>query len=179
MAAKLVVPGRRDFMRRRFFLVACFIIAQFPSARVIAADYPNKAITMIVPFPAGGRTDVVGRIVAEELSRQLGKPVVVINKPGAGSVLGAREVAEAPADGYTLGFLSSASVSAQYTVPTPISLSEFKLVSIVNTDPAALAVSWSSPWKTLKDLIDAARANPGKLRHRSLPAALPRKLEST
>ncbi|MCX7309915.1 MAG: tripartite tricarboxylate transporter substrate-binding protein, partial [Afipia sp.] len=99
---------------------------------------------MIVPFPAGGRTDVVGRIVAQELSKELKKPVVIVNKPGAGSVLGAREVADAPADGYTLGFFSSAAVSVQYTVPTPISLSEFKLISIVNTDPAAVAVQWSS-----------------------------------
>jgi tripartite-type tricarboxylate transporter receptor subunit TctC len=135
------------------------------------SEFPTKAITMVVPFPAGGRTDVVGRIVAQELSKQLKKPVVVVNKPGAGGVLGAREVADAPANGYTLGFFSSAAVSAQYTVPTPISLSEFRLISIVNTDPAAVAVQWSSPWSTLKELIEAARKEPGKLRLGTIPGA--------
>jgi tripartite-type tricarboxylate transporter receptor subunit TctC len=67
------------------------------------ADYPNRPLTMIVPFPAGGRTDVIGRIVANELTRTLGKPIAVVNKPGASSVLGAREVADAAPDGYTLG----------------------------------------------------------------------------
>jgi tripartite-type tricarboxylate transporter receptor subunit TctC len=66
--------------------------------------YPNRAVTMVVPFPAGGRTDIIGRIVGQELARNLGKPVAIINKPGASSVLGSREVAESAADGYTLGF---------------------------------------------------------------------------
>jgi tripartite-type tricarboxylate transporter receptor subunit TctC len=160
-------------MKRAVFLAGFAIcVLGLPNAATCAApEFPTKAITMIVPFPAGGRTDVVGRIVAQELSRQLKKPVVVVNKPGASSVLGAREVADSLADGYTLGFFSSAFVSAQYTVPTPTVLSEFKLISIVNTDPAAVAVQWSSPWKTLKDLIDAARKEPGKLRLGMIPGA--------
>jgi tripartite-type tricarboxylate transporter receptor subunit TctC len=160
-------------MKRAFFLTGFAIcVLGLPNAAIGAAsEFPTKAITMIVPFPAGGRTDVVGRIVAQELSKQLKKPVVVVNKPGASSVLGAREVADSPADGYTLGFFSSAFVSAQYTVPTPTVLSEFKLISIVNTDPAAVAVQWSSPWKTLKDLIEAARQEPGKLRLGMIPGA--------
>ena len=142
-------------------------------APVMAAppDFPAKAITFVVPFPAGGRTDVVCRIVANGLSKEIKKPVVILNRPGAGGVLGAREVAEASPDGYTLGCFSSASVSAQYTVPTPISLSEFKLISIVNTDPAAVAVQYSAPYNSLKDLIEAARANPGKLRIGTIPGA--------
>lgn len=138
---------------------------------VAQSDYPAKAVTMIVPFPAGGRTDVVGRIVAQELGRKLGTPVAIVNKPGASSVLGAREVAEAAPDGYTLGFFSTSAVTSQYTVPTPIALSNFQLVAIVNTDPAALAVQWSAPWKTLKELVDDAHKRPGKLRIGMIPGA--------
>jgi tripartite-type tricarboxylate transporter receptor subunit TctC len=135
------------------------------------AEYPSKSLSMIVPFPAGGRTDVVGRIVGQELTRKLGKAVAVINKPGASGVLGAKEVADANADGYTVGFFSTSAVTSQYTVPTPISLSEFDLVAIVNTDPAAIAVQWSAPWKTLKDLVEDARKQPGKLRMGMIPGA--------
>ena len=135
------------------------------------SDYPAKAVTIIVPFPAGGRTDVVGRIVGQELGRKLGTPVAIVNKPGASSVLGAREVADAAPDGYTLGFFSTSAVTSQYTVPTPIALSNFQLVAIVNTDPAALAVQWSAPWKTLKELVEDARKQPGKLRLGMIPGA--------
>jgi tripartite-type tricarboxylate transporter receptor subunit TctC len=135
------------------------------------SEYPAKAVTMIVPFPAGGRTDVVGRIVGQELGRKLGTPVAIVNKPGASSVLGAREVADAAPDGYTLGFFSTSAVTSQYTVPTPIALSNFQLVAIVNTDPAALAVQWSAPWKSLKELVEDARKQPGKLRLGMIPGA--------
>jgi tripartite-type tricarboxylate transporter receptor subunit TctC len=135
------------------------------------SDYPNKSLTMIVPFPAGGRTDVVGRIIGLELGKKLGKGVAVVNKPGASSVLGAREVADSAPDGYTLGFFSTSAVTSQYTVPTPISLSNFQLVAIVNTDPAAIAVQHSAPWATLKDLVAEARKQPGKLRLGMIPGA--------
>jgi tripartite-type tricarboxylate transporter receptor subunit TctC len=135
------------------------------------ADYPVKPITMIVPFPAGGRTDVIGRIVAQGLTKKLEKPVAVVNKPGASSVLGAREVADAAPDGYTVGFFSTSAVTSQYTVPTPISLANFALVAIVNADPAAIAVQWSARWKTLRELVDDARKEPGKLRMGMIPGA--------
>jgi len=135
------------------------------------SDYPNRPLTMIVPFPAGGRTDLIGRMVAQELEVKIGEPVIVINRPGAGGVIGERRVAESPADGYTIGFYSSAAVTAQYTVAAPISLSEFQLVAIVNTDPAAVAVQWSAPWETLRGLVGDARRQPGKLLLGMIPGA--------
>src|SRR3954468_4964016 len=151
------------------FGLAATTAALMPAAA--QSDYPTRAITMIVPFPAGGRTDLVGRIVAQELTKKIGKPVAVVNKPGASSVLGAREVSEASADGYTLGFFSTSAVTSQYTVPTPISLSNFELVAIVNTDPAAIAVQYSAQWKTLKELVEDAKKNPGKYRIGMIPGA--------
>jgi tripartite-type tricarboxylate transporter receptor subunit TctC len=136
-----------------------------------ATDYPNKGLSLIVPFSAGGRTDVIGRIVAQHLSKPLGKPVAVVNKPGASSVLGSQEVAQSRPDGYTVGFFSTSAVTAQYTVPTPLDLKDFELVAIVNADPAALAVQESAPWKTLRELVEHARKNPDSLRIGMIPGA--------
>lgn len=119
---------------------------------------------MTVPFPPGGRTDVIGRLVAQHLANHLGKPVLIVNKPGAGGTIGSKEVARSKPDGYMLGFFSSAVVSAQYIVPTAPALADFEVVSIVNADPAALAIQAAAPWKTLKDLVSHARQNPEKLR---------------
>ena len=109
--------------------------------------------------------------MAQELEVKIGEPVIVINRPGAGGVIGERRVAESSADGYTIGFYSSAAVTAQYTVAAPISLSEFQLVAIVNTDPAAVAVQWSAPWETLRGLVGDARRQPGKLLLGMIPGA--------
>jgi tripartite-type tricarboxylate transporter receptor subunit TctC len=152
-------------------VLSALAVAFAGSAIAAEPDYPSKPLTMIVPFPAGGRSDVTGRIIAQALTTKIGKPVAVVNKPGATGVLGEREVADSPANGYTFGLFSSAAVTSQYTVPTPISLSEFRLVAIVNVDPAAVAVQWSAPWKTLKDLVDDARKQPGKLRLGMIPGA--------
>src|SRR3981189_2295828 len=134
-------------------------------------DYPAKPVSLVVPFSAGGRTDVIGRIVAQHLQTALGKPIAVVNKPGASSVLGANEVAEAKPDGYSLGFFSTSAVTAQYTVPTPMSLKNYELIAIVNSDPAAIAVADKAPWQTLKDLVDDARTKPGELRIGMIPGA--------
>ena len=149
-------------------VVACLLADASPAP---AQDYPNKPLTMIVPFSAGGRTDVIGRIVGQHLPKHLGKPVAVVNKPGASSVLGSQEVANSRPDGYTLGFFSTSAVTAQYTVPTPINLKDFELVAIVNTDPAALAVQELASWRTLKDLVEHTRQNPDRLRIGMIPGA--------
>ncbi len=136
-----------------------------------AQTYPSKSVSFIVPFPAGGRTDLTARAVAQHLSKHLGVQVSVVNKPGAGGVLGAKEVAHAPADGHTLGFFSSGIVSAQYTVSTPADLRDYVSISVVNVDPAALAIRYESPWKGLTDVVQFAKSNPGKLQIGMIPGA--------
>jgi tripartite-type tricarboxylate transporter receptor subunit TctC len=140
-------------------LAACWVT---PPAR--AQEYPSKAVSLIVPYPPGGRTDLAGRAVAEFLKRELGQPVVVINKPGASGVLGAKEVANAAPDGYTLGIFSTGFLTAQYTVPTPTDPAEYEMIALVNMDPAVIAVPAARGWKTLPEFLQYARANPGKLR---------------
>jgi tripartite-type tricarboxylate transporter receptor subunit TctC len=150
---------------------ACVLLALLSPAGTTHAAYPEKSVTVIVPFPPGGRTDLTARLITQHLPKHLGQPVVVVNKPGAGGVLGAKEVSGAPPDGYTLGVFSTAVVTAQYTVPTPTNLKDYAAIAVVNVDPMALAVKSDAPWKTLKELVAHGRANPGKLRIGMIPGA--------
>jgi tripartite-type tricarboxylate transporter receptor subunit TctC len=150
-------------------LLATVMAVDPPAAR--AQRYPSKAVTFVVPFPAGGRTDLIARIVAQHLHETLNGTVVVVNKPGASSVLGSQEVSQARPDGYTLGFFSTSFVTAQYTVSTPIVMKDYDLLAIVNVDPAAVAVQESASWKTLRELVEHARKNPGRVRIGMIPGA--------
>lgn len=130
----------------------------------VAQSYPAKAITLIVPFPAGGRTDLTARAIAEALKDDLHQPVVVVNKPGASGVLGAKEVAGAQPDGYTLGLFSTGFLTTQYTVPTPTNAKEYELIALINFDPAALAASVASGWTSLAQVIAAGKARPKSIK---------------
>ena len=155
----------------RVMTLGALVWLTMPAGDGFGQAYPTKAVSMVVPFPPGGRTDLTARVVAQYLPKHLGQPVVVVNKPGAGGVLGAKEVAAATPDGYTLGFFSTAVVTAQYTVPTPTDLKDYAAVSIVNVDPAALAVKFDAPWKTLAELAEYGRKNPGKVQIGMIPGA--------
>src|SRR5262245_35504705 len=94
-------------MHRAYLILPVCIVLLVPAQSFAqGTDYPTKPVTMIVPFPAGGRTDVIGRVVAQHLPKYLGKAAAVVNKPGASSVLGSMEVAQSKPDGYTVGFFS-------------------------------------------------------------------------
>jgi putative tricarboxylic transport membrane protein len=129
-----------------------------------AQTYPAKPVTFVVPFPPGGRTDLTARAVGQFLKDELGQPVVIVNKPGASGVLGAKEVAAAAPDGYTLGFFSTGFLTTQYTVPTPTDVREYELVALINFDPAAVASSAARGWKTVAEALAAGRAKPGSLK---------------
>jgi tripartite-type tricarboxylate transporter receptor subunit TctC len=136
---------------------------------VASAAYPDKPIPMIMPFP--GRPHQTSPRVCRTVCTHIRQTVVVVNKPGAGGVLGAKEVAAAPPDGYTLGMFSSAVVTAQYTVATPTNLADYVPIAVVNIDPMALAVKYDAPWKTLAELVSYARKNAGKVRLGMIPGA--------
>ena len=103
------------------------------SSLLASAKYPTKAVSFIVTFPPGGRTDLNARIVAEFLKNYLGQPLVVVNKPGASGVAGAKEVAMAAPDGYTLGFFSRSNLQSQYGVPTPANFKEYEYIALVKS----------------------------------------------
>ena len=136
-----------------YFCSACCVALGWVTPAAAQSDYPSKPVTMIVPFPAGGRTDLVGRIVAQELTRKSASRSRSSTSP-AQAVCSAR--AKSPIrqpDGYTLGFFSTSAVTSQYTVPTPISLSNFELVAIVNTDPPR----WPCSTRALEDAQGSRR----------------------
>ena len=133
----------------------------------VPETWPTKPITMVVPFPPGGVADTVGRPVAEALSRNLGQPVIVENKAGAGGGIGMAAVARARPDGYTiLMALSSISIipEADKVVGREQSfqLNQLKPIARFTADPTVLVVRADSPWKDYKSFVAAMRANPGK-----------------
>jgi tripartite-type tricarboxylate transporter receptor subunit TctC len=134
---------------------------------VLAADYPTKTITMIVPFPPGGVADTVARPVADALSRELKQPVIVENKAGAGGGVGMAYAAKANPDGYTIMMaLSSISIipeADKILGRAPMYfLNQLKPIARFTADPTVLTERADAPWKTYQDLISDARANPGK-----------------
>ena len=136
------------------------------------APFPAKPITMIVPFPPGGLADIVARPVADAMSRDLGQPVVIENKGGAGGGIGMGLAAKAPPDGYTvLLALSSFSVIPEADAVlgrSPMySFAALRPIARITADPTVLAVRAESPWKTVKDFVEDAKKRPGALNYGS------------
>lgn len=140
------------------------------AAAVSAQEYPSRPITLVVPFPPGGSTDVQARLVAKGLGERLGKPVVVDNKAGAAGAIGTRYVAGAEPDGYTLLFASISSLVTEPVLNEKAGfdpLRDFAPVSIVTDMPFLLVVDCNRGPKTVKDLLAQARAKPGTLNYSS------------
>ncbi len=161
-------------MKKRLFTLstlAFLAAAAFCSAPVYAqtADYPNKVIKIIVPFTAGSATDIMARIVGERLTASMGQPVVIENRPGAGGTLGAAQVAKSEPDGYTLLVVSTGHVvnPALYGSLPYDTVADFAGVTPLAALPNMLVVAANSPFKTMGELIAAAKAKPGQLNYAS------------
>lgn len=140
------------------------------SVSVVHAAYPDQAIKLVVPFPAGGTTDVLARTLAAKLSERVGQPVVVDNRVGAGGTIGALAVARSAPDGYTFILGTSGTHAVNYALakkPPYHPLNDFSAITTVAEVPNVLVVSSKSPYKSLADLITAAKAKPGELSHAS------------
>jgi len=145
-----------------FFAIVMVVAA---SGTAAFAEFPEKTLTLIVPWSPGGSGDMTCRILAAQMEKDLGKPVVVKNMPGAGSMVGAKALADAKPDGYTMGFLGISAAIAQYTSVSPVMMSEYKAVSGVINPALVLLVNADRPWKTLQEFVDYAKANPGKIKN--------------
>jgi tripartite-type tricarboxylate transporter receptor subunit TctC len=133
---------------------------------VSAQEYPTKAIRVIVPFAAGGGTDVLGRILAREMSTALNQSVVVENVSGAGGSIGAAQAARAPADGYTLMIGTPGTIHINPAMNPNVKYNvdkDFIPVAQFSESPSILVVSIDSPWKTVQDVVNAARTRSGEL----------------
>ncbi|MDO9404969.1 MAG: tripartite tricarboxylate transporter substrate binding protein [Polaromonas sp.] len=131
-----------------------------------SAQWPTKAIKLVVPYPPGGGSDSVGRIFATRLSQKLGQPVVVENLSGAGGSVGAAQVSKAAPDGYTLlmGNTGPNAITPHLLKNTPYDVDKgFTPISVVTTQPLYVLVNADSPYKTLADLVQAGKRDPGKL----------------
>ena len=135
------------------------------SSAVAFAEYPDKQITMVIPYAPAGSTDVMGRMLAQTMSKNLGQPVVVDNTGGAGGTIGAARVVRAPADGYTILFhnMAQAASPALYSKLSYDPVVDFAPIGMVNEVPMVLVARKDFPANTLQGLIDYIKANPGKL----------------
>src|SRR5919198_113876 len=146
-------------------LLAALIVALGAGAAA-AQDYPSRPITLVVPFPPGGSTTIVARIVADKMSEALGQSIVVDNRGGAGGTVGSRAVAKSPADGYTilLGYTGTLAIGPTlYGNPGYDPRTDFAPIGRIGTAPNTLVVHPSLPVKSVAELVAYAKANPGKV----------------
>jgi len=154
-----------------FFRLIFLLLLAATALGAVAQNYPNKPIRLIIPFPPGGTTDIVGRLVADELGRALGQPIVVENRGGGGGAIGAVEVTRATPDGYTLGIatVSTMAVNPACNPKLPYkSPDDFSLITNLAAVPNVIAVN---PGKvkanTMEEFIKWLKANPGKVSYAS------------
>ncbi|MEO8487942.1 MAG: tripartite tricarboxylate transporter substrate binding protein [Betaproteobacteria bacterium] len=160
--------------RRRTLLRAVAVtlaVSALPFASTaIAQAWPSKPITYIVPFPAGGTTDVLARILGIKLGAALGTTIVVENKPGAGGNVGSEVVARAAPDGYTIlgGTISSHAINVSLYPKLPYDpITSFQPITLIGTNPNVLVVNAASPYKSVQDITAALKAKPGSLSYAS------------
>jgi tripartite-type tricarboxylate transporter receptor subunit TctC len=156
-----MIMNKRKLMER---LILGALAAVLPGAAVMAqADYPNKPVEMIVPWPAGGGTDVVARVYADVARGYFAQPILVVNRPGAIGSIGFSEAAAARPDGYKVVMATPELLIAPYLNIGRASYENFVPIARINADPAAITVRTDAPWKTIEEFMTHVRANPGKV----------------
>jgi tripartite-type tricarboxylate transporter receptor subunit TctC len=156
-------------MKRRSFISSSLAATAFATP-AFAQAYPIKPVRMIVPFPAGGATDILARALSIKLGEKLGQNVVVENRPGAGGTIGSAAVAQAAPDGYTILLATSSTHSIGPVINPKIpydAQSDFTALGQVASSPNIVLVPQSSPAKTIREFIEFAKKNPGKLNYAS------------
>jgi tripartite-type tricarboxylate transporter receptor subunit TctC len=150
---------------KRIFLV-CALLIPLHAALAADAPYPTRPIRLIVPFVAGGGTDLLARLLSPKLSETLGQQIVIDNRGGAGSILGSQLLSKSPPDGYTIGVFDTAfAINPSLAEKLPYdALRDFTFVAILATSPTVLVAQRGLKVRTLQELIAVAKANPGKIR---------------
>jgi tripartite-type tricarboxylate transporter receptor subunit TctC len=148
---------------RHWGVRALIVLGLLCAAPAGAQNFPTKPVSLVVPYPAGGATDVIARMIAEKLTQSWGQPVIVNNKPGAGTVIAAEMVARSPGDGYTLYMTTAAhTISASlYKKLAYDPIKDFAPITLTSTIPLVLVTNPSLPVTTLPELIAYAKSHPG------------------
>jgi len=157
---------KKTFLRTMVSVsLAAFLIMAFaiPGAQA-QAKFPSRPLTMICPYGAGGGTDAVARIIGALIEQDLGQPVNVVNRTGGGGAVGHTAGATAAPDGYTMTLCAGDITMLHWMGTAQVNYKDFRAVAQVNFDAAGVNVRADAPWKTLKELQDYAKANPGKLK---------------
>ena len=155
---------RKKISRSVLHLIVVLMCVFLFSENSFAASYPAKNVNLVLGWGAGGVTDVAARVFAPLLSKHLGAPVVVQNKPGASGAIGTDFVNSQPADGYTLLFSAETPATFKVMGTSNLSFHDFTPISMVSNSEKVIVVAANSPYKTMKDLVTAIKANPGKIR---------------
>jgi tripartite-type tricarboxylate transporter receptor subunit TctC len=142
-------------------ILALLLVAVATAAQ---AQYPQRPVQLIVPWGAGGGTDATARIIATLLEKELKQPFNVVNRTGGSGVVGHDAIAKAPADGYTIGLITVEITMMHHVGLTQLKHTDYTPIGLVNADPAAINVRADSPYKSVKDLLAAIKANPGKMK---------------
>ena len=170
---------KRAFWFRATRALAAFALVLAPLTQAAAQDYPTRPITLICPFPAGGGSDILARMLAEELRDKLKQPVIVENRVGGGTVIAAQAVARSAPDGYTLMLAPVTTLAINPAVFKSIPydpVKDFAPIGLVGGADFGLVANPSLGAKTLPELIDLVRKNPGKLSYGSSGAGTPHHL---
>lgn len=157
---------RSRFLRSAVTLAGALATGLLTTSAFAQADYPDKPVKIIVPFPPGGTSDVMGRMIAEELTKILKQPFIVENIGGAGGVVGTERATKMTPDGYTLiltGVGQNAVAHGLEPIPKYNSNTDFIHLTQIHTGPNVLVVNVNTPYKSVKDVVDFAKKNPGKL----------------
>jgi tripartite-type tricarboxylate transporter receptor subunit TctC len=144
----------------RWLVAAALVVA----ATTTQAQYPNRPVQLIVPWGAGGGTDATARIIATLLEKDLKQPFNVVNRTGGSGVVGHDAIAKAAPDGYTIGLITVEITMMHHVGLTQLRHTDYTPIGLVNADPAAINVRADSPYKSVKDLLNAIKANPGKFK---------------
>jgi tripartite-type tricarboxylate transporter receptor subunit TctC len=155
----MTCPSRRLLIAGT--VAALALAAALPAS---AQNYPTRPITLIVPWGAGGGTDATARILASLMEKELGQPVNVVNRTGGSGVVGHSAIASAPADGYTIGLATVEISMMHWQGLTELSGASYTPIGLVNADPAGVQVRADAPYKDIKELLAAIKANPGKFK---------------
>ncbi len=153
-----------SFIRRATRRALLGLLLATAAGGALAQNYPDRPLTLVVPWGAGGGTDAVARMIASLMEKDLGQPVNVVNRTGGSGVVGHSAIATAPADGYTIGMITVEITMMHHQKLTELGPESYTPIALVNLDPAGFQVRADAPYKSMADVLAAVKANPGKFK---------------